>query len=283
MYKLQRARRSLKWRRVAGSALAGILVLAGTQAAKAFTYGSGDLVGIFVDGNSELIVNLGPIASLTPGTFFDFQTPPGFGADGSTGGKFLAVATEPPFSGSLGRNVAFTAAYGVDPSSYDSNITAYVARIGLAQSALDDGGAADKYLELLNNFPLPPTGGVITNVADELALLTSNPASYTSTIGLNGTSDRIDNQLPFEIDIAVTGDNLVLLWDVERVATTLADTVAIGLFRVEGNVGGGTPTTRITYLPEPGTPMLLGYGVAALGGLSGIRRRRSRPALGASC
>ena len=263
-----------RWKRAAARAMAIAFALAASRSAHAFTYTSGDLIGIFVDGNTELIVNLGPFSSLSSGANFSFSTPAGFGGDGSTGGKFVLYATEPPFSGSLNRNVTFSAASGVTASSYDTNVTQYVSRLGLAQSALDDGGANDKFLEVLNNFPAPPTGGVITNGTNQLAIPTSNPSSYTSTIGVSGSSDRIDNQLPFETDTQITGTNDFLVWRGNRNSSTTAQTVVLGQFRVEGNIGGGI--TRITYLPEPGPGLALALGIGALAALSRTRRSLAR-------
>jgi len=253
-------------------ALAGAALIA--PSAGAFVYATGDVVGVFVDGGTELIVNLGPAALLTPGATFDYATPTGFGADGATGAKFVAYAAQAPFTGSLGRNVTYTAPGSVSPSVYDTQVTAYVARIGLAQTVLDDGGAPDKFLELLNNFPAPPTGGVIVNSPTQLAIPSSNGASYTSTIGQNGVTDRIDNQLPFETDVAVTGTNYTVLWRGQRVTTTTASTQAIGLLEITGNVGGGTPTARVRFLPEPLAAVQLASGVVALAAAAGASARR---------
>lgn len=261
------------WRGLAGGVAAGLVALA-SGSASAFVYASGDLVGIFVDGGAELIVNLGPASGLSAGATFDFATPPGFGADGATGGKFVAYATTAPFSGSLNRNVTYTAPGTVIPSLYDTNVTSYVARLGIAQTVLDDGGAADKFLELLNNFPAPPTGGVVANTASLLSIPSSLGASYTSTIGQNGVTDRIDNQLPFETDVAITGTNYVGLWRGNRVTTTTASTQAIGIFEVTGNLGGPTPTTRLRFLPEPSGSLGIGLGVMALAGLHAASGRR---------
>lgn len=257
-------------------ALVASAALGAPMAAQAFVYTSGDVVGIFVDGSSELIVNLGPAASLTNGAVFDFPTPAGFGADGAIGGKFVAYTAEAPYSGSLGRNVTYTAGGSVSPTSFDTNVSGFVARIGLAQQTLEDGGAADKFLEVLNNFPAPPQGGILENTADRLSLLTSNLSSYTATIGLNGTSDRIGNQLPFETDVAITGTNPALLWKTQRITNVQALSTPLWVLTVQGNVGGGSPTARIT-VPEPAataTSFLLGFALIALGALARGSRRR---------
>ncbi|MFO0690569.1 MAG: hypothetical protein U0900_17850 [Myxococcota bacterium] len=278
------SRGSRGWRGFFGGIAAGLVALS-SGSASAFVYASGDLVGIFVDGGAELIVNLGPVSALSAGATFDFATPAGFGADGAIGGKFIAYATTAPFSGSLNRNVTYTAPGTVIPSAYDTNVTAYVSRLGLAQSVLDDGGTADKFLELLNNFPAPPAGGVVANSASLLSIPSSLGASYTSTIGQNGVTDRIDNQLPFETDVAITGTNYVGLWRGNRVTTTTASTQAIGIFEVTGNLGGPTPTARLRFLPEPAGAVALGCGVLALAGLNAAagRRRRNPGDVGTSC
>lgn len=272
MQKQTQRKRHFGWSRRLGLALGALLTLAAGAPAQAFNYTTGDLIGIYVDGSTELIVNLGSLASLADGASFSFATPAGFGADGATGAKFLAYQTAEPFTGSLGRNITFTVEDGADPTSFDANISGYVTRIGLAQSDLDDGGASDKFLELLRNFPLPPTGGVITNTANVLALLTSNPASYSSVLGLNGTVDNLNNRLPFDNDNLVGASTQIALWTAVRTATLTSTSTLAGLLTVEGNIGGGT--TRITFsapVPEPGTLLLFGAG---LGGLALIGRRR---------
>lgn len=265
-----------RWKRGWAGLVIGVVLLVGTSA-QAFIYTTGDLVGVFVDGNSELIVNLGPVATLAPGATFDFETPPGFGLDGAIGGKFMAYATQPPFQGSLGRNVAFTAPNDVFPPDFDNNITAYVARLGIVQSVLEDGGDNDKFLELLNNFPQPPVGGVLRNTATELSIPTFNGASYTTVLGVGGESDRIDNWLPFETDIAINeGTNPVILWDAERTTVLTASTQPVGLFEVTGNLGGGTPTARVRFVPEPGAAAQLAFGGLALVAMYGAVGRRRR-------
>lgn len=258
------------------AALSGLFILGVSGSARAFTYTSGDLVGIFVDGTTELTVDLGPISSLVPGASFTFETPTGFGSDGATGAKFVAYETHTPFSGSLSRNLTFTTEAGVDPTSFNNNITGYVNRIGLAQAALDDGAVpADKFFEVLNSFPAAGSGGVITNTANTLALQTSNPGSYTSTIGINGSSDRVGNNLPFETDNLVTSLIVIELWRGVKTSNTAATSTLFGYLQVEGSIAGaGAPSTRITFLgpapvPEPGTILLIGLTML---GLAFVRR-----------
>jgi len=253
-------------------AVFGLLALASAAPARAFVYASGDLVAVFVDGGTELVVNLGPLATLAPNAVFDVPTPAGFGSDGAIGARFLAYSTRAPFSGTAGRNVTYTVPPVFYPPAYDADVTGFVSRLGLAQNALDDGGAPDKFLEFLTLFPAPPQGGIIENAAARLVLPVSNISSYTATIGVAGTSDRIDNNLPFENDVAIDGTRLAALWTSERLTPIQASSVRLGYVEIVGNLGGGTPTARITYLPEPVAGATLAVGAALLAWLAGGRR-----------
>jgi hypothetical protein len=258
-----------------GLALGGLVSLALGQPANAFTYSSGDLIGIFVDSGTELIVNFGKLADITAGQSFTFETPTGFGADGATGGKFIAYETNAPFTGTVGRNVAYTTRAGVNPISFGVNLTV---KIPGAQTTLDNGTIAG-FLQLLNNFPAAPNGGVIINDANRLSLLTSNGNSYTTKLGFNGSEDRIDGKLPSGLlnDNPVTGDpaqNQFNFWKTVTSSAAVSTSTLLGTLNVEGNIGGATPTTRVTFqpIPEPGTVLMIGAGLT---GLAILGRRRS--------
>jgi hypothetical protein len=253
-------------RGAAAVALGGLLGLAASQPAHAFSYTSGDVIGVFVDSGAELIVNLGPLAGLGAGGPVTIGLPANFGGDGALGGKFLAFQVASPFTGTLGRNVTFTTENGVDPTTFNSNVVGYVNKIAAAQTFLDDGGGSpDKFLETLPSFPLAGVGGVILNDANRLAILTANAGSYTTKATQGGSTDRINGNLPFEIDNPLdVSSQLIQLWTASRVSTTAASSTLLGSFTVEGNVGGDTARITFAPVPEPGTAFLLASGLAGL-------------------
>ena len=126
--------RCVRW--IAGAAVSGASALMITEAAQAFNYGTGDLVGVFAGAN-ELIVDMGPLASLTSGETFTFQT--SFPSP-QLGASFAALETNAPFAplGGVGGNVTFTTDPSVNPRGFD-NKAKYITGIGPAQVSLDLG------------------------------------------------------------------------------------------------------------------------------------------------
>ncbi|MFO0690577.1 MAG: hypothetical protein U0900_17890 [Myxococcota bacterium] len=76
--------------------------------------------------------------------------------------------------------------------------------------------------------------------------------------------------------MTIVDTDFAALWRTTRVTTLTASSQRLGFFEITGNLGGGTPTARITYLPEPDSSSALpaAAGLLALVGLG--RRGRSR-------
>ena len=261
-------------RRVAEFAVGGVLSLLIAGGASALTYSSGDLVGVFVNSGTELVVDLGALSSLTTGHAATFGTPANFGATGALGGTFTAFEANAPFTGTAGRQVTFTTDPTVNPLIFDNQLSAYVTKIPPSQAALDDGSSTG-WLRNLNGFPAAGTGGVIINNATELAIPTSVPSSYTNVIGLG--TNKINNLLPFSTASTLSGNGQTLdLWTGTRTGVQTSSTVQIGMLKVDGNSAGDGSQVRITFsaVPEPGTLLLVAAGLA---GLVGIGKRRREP------
>ena len=247
----------------------GAFALTVAGAAQAFDYSTGDLVGIFAGAPNELIVNMGPLASLTSGEAFTFQTPL---ASPQLGASFVALETNAPFTplDGVGANVTFTTDPSVNPQSFDNNAH-YLTKLGVAQLSLDDGrGSA--WLPNLKKLPATGMGGVLLNTPVELSILASNVNGWTNLIGPN-----INDSLPFSTTSTLTANGHVVdLWTGTRTGTTTSQTVELGTLTVDGNVDGGQEV-RITFnaVPEPSTFVLILLGI---GGVVAVRRHRARVA-----
>jgi hypothetical protein len=253
--------------KLSGSILAGALVFLAAGTTKAFTYTTGDLVGVFEVSGTELIVNLGSAGGLTNGKSFSFGTPSNFGPGGALGGFFTGFATVGPFTGTSGRNVTFTTDPSINPPSFDNNITKYVTKISQAQVSLDTGTGTSSgaWLPLLPNFPAGGTGGVIFNNPTSLAIPSSETTSYENVIGL--TTNQINGKLPFSTAKTLTNSSETLdLWKATQTATTKSSTDLLGTFDVQGNSAGDGSMVKITFsaIPEPSTLLLVSMGLCAI-------------------
>jgi hypothetical protein len=251
------------------AAISGVLTFILAGAAHAFSYNTGDLVGVFV-GGSELIVDLGPPSQLTNGKTFTFATPVSFGL----GSRFLAFETNAPFTGVMGRNVTYTTATTVDPTIFDNNISHYVTKIAPAQVSLDDGTGAtgNGWLPMLPNFPPAGLGGVIVNDATRLLIPATGPSSYTNVLGFG--TDQINGKLPFSVAAPLAGSapTVLDLWKGVQTSLTTSMTTELGTLTANGDPTGSGTEVQITFnaVPEPSTAVLL---VTGLGVLSAVRRR----------
>lgn len=253
--------------RFTGAILACALVFLAAGTTKAFTYSTGDLVGVFEVSGTELIVDLGSAAGLTNGKSFSFGTPSNFGTTGAIGGFFTGFATVGPFTGTNGRNVTFTTDPSVDPPSFDNMISPYVLKIAGAQVSLDSGtgSSSGAWLPLLPLFPAGGTGGVIFNNPTSLAIPSSESTSYLNVIGLG--TNKINGKLPFATDKTLTNSTETLdLWKATQNSATKSNTVLLGTLDVQGNSTGDGSMVKITFsaIPEPSTLVLVSMGLCAI-------------------
>jgi hypothetical protein len=247
----------------------GVLAFLGAGAAEAFTYATGDLVGIFVNAGTELEVDLGPLSSLTNGQSFTFQAPPQFAGAGAIGGTFAALQTFAPFTGLAPRSISYSTDPSVNPLSFDNKAN-YITKISPAQSSIDTGTGSG-WLPDLNKLPPAGMSDVILNTPTELAIPTSDVNSWTSLIG-----PKVNDSLPFSTVVNLMGNGaLVPVWTGTRTATTTTHTVEVGELTVDGNPSsdGSTVGIKFSVIPEPGTLWLLGAG---LSGLAWVGRRQRK-------
>jgi hypothetical protein len=257
------------------AAVSGVLTLILAGAADAFSYNTGDLVGVFA-GGSELMVNLGPLSQLTNGETFTFATPVSFGF----GSRFLAFETNAPlFSGISGRNVTYTTATTVNPTIFDNNISAYVTRIAGAQNALDTGQGCSGggWLPCLPNFPAAGFGPVIVNDVNRLLIQANTTSSYENVLGLG--TDQINAKLPFSIAAPLIGSSPTVLdlWMGVQTSSTTSKTTELGTLTVNGDPTGSGSEVQITFnaVPEPSAAGLVAVGLGMLSVVS--QRIRTTP------
>jgi hypothetical protein len=264
----------------AGAALGGLFALTLGGAAQAISYATGDLVGTFVNGANEEEVDLGNPSTFTNGETFTFSAVGTsgnvLGATGGVGGIFTALGVGGSFTGSTNRQIFYTTDPTVNPLSFNSQISAYVLKIGPAQVSLDTGAAAG-WEPLLNNFPAAGTGGVLLNTSGALSALgipQSESAGYTNVIGLG--TNKINGSLPFTTVNAspLTTSYLLPLWQATQTAATKASTVQLGTLDVLSNPAGDGSQVEIVFnaVPEPGTMLLVSSGLV---GLLWVGRRRT--------
>jgi len=249
----------------------------------AFTYNTGDLVTVFVNGGNEFIADLGPLSSLTSGSPIVLSTSSSLGGSGGLGGIVTAFATQPPFSGTP-RTIWFTTDPSINPPSFDNNakIThpTYTAGIQGAQTSLDTGstGGSPDFLQNLNGITVGGTGVIFVGTSTLGLSANNNASSYTNQIGLG--TNTINNNLPFSTaaTLATTvpsGGQVVDLWEAVNTALGKSTTTLYGTLDVNGNSAGDGSQITITFnlIPEPGTALLLGMGLAGVAWTGGRRRR----------
>jgi PEP-CTERM motif len=263
-----------------GLALGLVLSFLGTRAAQAFTYNTGDLVTVFVNGGHELIADLGPLSSL-PTTPIVLQTQAVLGSNGGLGGIFTAFQTVAPFSGN-NRTLVFTADPTLSPAppAFDNNAIsttpAYTAGLEAGQSALDAGSpASGGWLQQLSGIPSGATGVSFVGATTLGLNATTFGSSYSNLIGLG--TNQVNNQLPFSTAANLSANGQVVdLWSGQVTRLNHSTTTLLGTLSVDGNVTGSSGNeVEITFspVPEPGTMLLLSMGVVGLTWRG--RRRRS--------
>ena len=260
-------RNSRTHRALLGAALAAGALLVSAPPASAFSYANGDLVVTFVKNGFELILNLGQTPDVASVVGIDATTlvvPAQFGGS-LDGAKWTALSVRDPeaqFSGDLAgvpqNNIILTTL--ADPAIVSFN------NIGDAQAQLQPPNQGQAWFFLLKSIGAVNGTSILENEADRLVIGTSLYASYTGVLGFN--SDAVGNQLPLSTAGFVTANVLgsqLPLYELIQSATPLPS----------GDYDLGTQIGElgvVRLVPEPGTLLLVGAGLA---GLIGFGRRNA--------
>jgi hypothetical protein len=241
---------------------------------------SGDLVGVWVKSNFEMIVNLGAIDSLHEGTVASFQVPTQFGSN-LIGATFTALAVPNPEAAFLQcgfnppppqYNIGFT-------SNGDTSLITWQ-DIGAAQSVLDTPTSGQTWLLNLNNIPTSGDPNVIENTDTEVLITTSQSESYTLNVGFG--SNMIANNIPISTAVTIDPQGTGQPYSIplyEMAQTLDCGTLVFGTqVHTVGSLTGdnGASGTAALSVPEPGP---VGLAAVAVGALAWIGwRRRADPA-----
>ena len=239
------------------------LVLGFSGPARAFNYSTGDLVGIVVENNTELIVNLGTLSS--PETF----TMPSQWSGTLSTGKFVLL-TVPNNTDPLGI-VTFSAATTINVPGFDSPPGTMAGPIASAYVSLDQP-SNDKWINRLTQVGSPDGTNVFSNSATQLVVSGNFTNGYTQQLDFG--TDKINQSMPFSTALPFNGNSTAsgFVWTGQVDSGDLSGDFTNNGIVVARDNGNGTVT--IHPLPEPGSELAMGSGLLALA-VIGWRKSRT--------
>lgn len=245
-------------RKKLGLVLGGLALAVVAGRAEAISIANGDLVVTIQKGGTELYVNLGD--AFATGDNLDLTTAiaslSGFGGT-LTGAKVVGIGVANP-----GRTVDF--GFGPLPeeniifTSLETSPLPENQAIEQAMNVTDTAAASSAWFWQLRS----PTVGN--------SLPTSASASYETNLGFG--TDAVANRFPFSTAGIIAGDGTLTI-DVYSAIRGYEDFggPARSISQIGALVFG--PGNTLSYVPEPGTLLLVGAGLL---GLAGVDRRTRR-------